>query len=185
LIVIALLTCWATAALGLFPAPGKAYNLESCHWTHPESLTYYSSSSYKKAINNAITYWNVIRSPVLITKGTYANNEIHIINTDRGADGEDGETFLFPIGCRDGSASPPILTHANSSENTHYTDHYSGYARTETMVHELGHALGLAHAGQYACAGQPIMWPNRYRWYRCHHYRPQEDDIAGIHAIYG
>ncbi len=53
------------------------------------------------------------------------------------------------------------------------------------MVHEIGPALGLAHAGSSSCSGQPIMYYSSDRYFISGHYTPQTDDSSGINAIYG
>jgi hypothetical protein len=52
------------------------------------------------------------------------------------------------------------------------------------MVHEMGHGLGLDHAGSSSCSGQPIMYSSSNRYFNCGHVTPQSDDINGINAIY-
>lgn len=53
------------------------------------------------------------------------------------------------------------------------------------MVHEMGYALGLAHAGGSSCSGQPIMYYSSDRYFTCGHYTPLTDDVNGINATLG
>ncbi len=68
--------------------------------------------------------------------------------------------------------------------NSFYTSGYSTTARKQLMVHEMGHELGLDHAGTSTCSGQPIMYPNSSRYFTCNHQNPQPDDIDGSNSLY-
>jgi hypothetical protein len=68
--------------------------------------------------------------------------------------------------------------------NKYYTNSYDATGKKQVMVHELGHVLGLGHAGTSTCSGQPIMYAYSTRYTVCGHTTPQADDIAGVNWIY-
>jgi hypothetical protein len=70
--------------------------------------------------------------------------------------------------------------------NRYYEDAYPAAEREATMVHELGHALGLDHQGANLshCSTVPIMYPSLDNYTVCGKITPQSDDINGINAIY-
>lgn len=68
--------------------------------------------------------------------------------------------------------------------NRYFTDGYSSTGKKQVVVHELGHLLGLAHAGTATCSGQPIMYYSSDRYFKCGHQNPQTDDINGANHLY-
>lgn len=55
------------------------------------------------------------------------------------------------------------------------------------LIHEMGHALGLAHLPTNGrnCSPASIMSPNTSTRIRCRWTTPQPQDIAGLNNIYG
>lgn len=53
------------------------------------------------------------------------------------------------------------------------------------MGHELGHSFGLGHTGASGCTNIKLMVPTTSQRYdTCGVYRPQQDGVDGINAIY-
>jgi len=78
-------------------------------------------------------------------------------------------------------------TNAHCKKNNATTDDNIGgssAARRSVMNHEIGHAMGIDHAGGSGCNGQPIMYRTSARYFTCGHIKPQADDVNGINAIY-
>jgi hypothetical protein len=167
------LSVWSVAYVG----PANAYTKEGCHmWS--AKVTYNDNSGYATATDNAAFAWSNTVSPLLLTEVS-SGGMVIIDNQNNGNDGHDGVTYTV---CPGGGAvwsSPP-----KSVYNTYYTGGYTSTERKQLMVHELGHALGLGHAGTSTCSGQPIMYYLSNRYWICNHQNPQTDDVNGINAIY-
>lgn len=168
----------AAGMIGFVPTAG-AYVKESCHLSSPYRIPYQnaSSSGYYSIGQTAISDWS--QTPTRLTFVAQTPDKIQIKNVNYGNTSQDGLTYF-------GACSGGVFTSQNlSTWNTYYTSSYGTDARLQVMVHEIGHSLGLAHAGNSACAGQPIMYGNSDRYFTCQHFRPQTDDTNGINAIYG
>src|SRR4051794_22208790 len=102
-----------------------------------------------------------------------SSSKLVVTADDFGNDNLVGDTFYD---CT--SSAPKHFTSVTSYWNTHYTASMGSLERKSVMVHELGHALGLGHAGTSSCSGQPIMYQYESRWTSCGHSTPQSDDVA-------
>ena len=182
-----LLRLTATAILiatGLFAfeatPTASAYVRESCRMLSAQSsygTTGSVTGGYATAVLNAGAYWTQTPTPLNIYKGG-SSSQFSVDAYDFGNVGYTG-VAEFDLGCRSGHWVNPY-----ANWNTYYTDRYSTTAKTEVMVHEMGHILGLNHAGTSNCSGQPIMYANDNRYFVCGHVKPQTDDINGMNAIY-
>lgn len=176
-IIIALLVFFAflaTVEVGL-QGPADAYTFNGCKMSAP-NIKYFNKSSYTDAVSSAITSWNDTNTPITFFAGTSANHDVQILNINYGNTGYDGITNY--------SCSGSYFTKVNSNFNVYYTASYTRQARRQVMTHELGHALGLGHAGTSTCSGQPIMYYTSDRYFVCGHINPQQDDVVGVNARY-
>ncbi|HEY0952221.1 matrixin family metalloprotease [Nocardioides sp.] len=160
-------------AIVAIDAPANAYNDANCK--KHDTLNYYQIGAYATASNNAVDAW--IAAPVALAFSPSSNPDIFIDLGGYGSSGYDGITYLR---CGTGTQVDP----SESYYNGYYTSDYGTTARKQVMVHELGHAMGLGHAGSAMCSGQPIMYKSSDRWFICGHQNPQADDNDGINHIY-
>lgn len=141
------------------------------------SITYAQHSNYATASKNAIAAWNGTATPIYFS-AVSSGYMFSIISQDNGDNGYDGYTYRT-CGSNGHYATSPV-----SAYNTYYTVNYNSTARKQLMVHEIGHALGLAHSGTATCSGQPIMYPSSSRYFTCGHQNPQPDDVNGVNSLY-
>ncbi len=136
-----------------------------------------TTSTYRSVGDAAAGDWTNTPTPIVFQRAAISVSAF-VSDGSYGATGYDGITYLPP--CPGGIWAGPT----NSYWNDYYTKGYSSNDKIQVMVHELGHALGLAHAGSSTCAGQPIMYFSSSRYEVCGHVVPQSDDINGVNAIY-
>ncbi len=168
------------SSLFAIPQSAVAWVASGCSWDH-HSVHYSDFSGYVYAGPRAIDYWNATPTPMLFWPASPESDwELAIYATDFGNNSKGGITTWV---------CDPTTHHfhdgVRSEWNTYYTYSLSQDERVAIMDHELGHGLGLAHAGSYPCSGQPIMYSYYTTFYEtCHHIKPQQDDINGVNAIY-
>lgn len=158
----------------------SAYTKTGCHWDRT-TIDYGTptNSAYVSPTVNAATNWTNTPTPIYMRRvagSPVSGVEISAANygsvTWDGLSSWNCSTFLHHT------------TAAWSRYNTYHTNYYSATGKQQLMVHELGHTLGLAHAGTATCSGQPIMYIWEKRYSVCGHVVPQADDIRGINDIY-
>ena len=97
--------------------------------------------------------------------------DIRIAMANQGNNGVLASTFLPPKS-NGGSLAGDIVFNSYYSFNLN-----SGYDLQTVAIHELGHALGLAHS--------TVSTADMYAYYQGLRQSPTADDISGIQAVYG
>ncbi len=54
-----------------------------------------------------------------------------------------------------------------------------------TAAHEIGHALGLNHLGEWGWNTEKLMYPNPYNYYKYGIKAPTSDEVEAVQKIYG
>lgn len=158
----------------------SAYNPTGCHWAHA-AIDYGTpaNSTYVSPTVAAAVAWTNTPTPIYMLR--VAGSPVSGVEVSAANYGSVAWDGYSSWNC---STVFHHTTAAWSRYNTYHTDSYSATGKKQLMVHELGHTLGLAHAGTASCAGQPIMYIYADRYFTCGHVVPQADDIRGINAIY-
>ncbi|NIL59952.1 matrixin family metalloprotease [Salinispora arenicola] len=196
IIATALVSLTATlGGLTFTETPAAAYNLYGCKYSGSGiNLKWQpalnNTSAYLNPAQWSIKVWNQVSAPVYFTQVTSGAN-LRIADGNFGNLPFDGVLLdasgVDPVGddplnkCNNGFWSETNTTWWN----TYYTDGASGQKKQSIMVHEIGHALGLAHRQTSSCSTSSIMEPVTYRRYDvCGHATPQADDIDGANYLY-
>ncbi|HZS76636.1 MAG TPA: matrixin family metalloprotease [Ktedonobacteraceae bacterium] len=134
-------------------------------------------SNSRTAFLNAVAAWNAAPDDIYFTSS--GSGDV-VFQTYSASDGYDGmTTYYAPYYCSNGSVQRLIT--AWSALNTHYTNSssYNNGARQSVAAHEIGHAVGLGHAGTNA-----LMYYSTDRWFKYGIDTPQTDDDNGTYARY-
>ena len=149
-----------------------AYVATGYKFDEPRHIYYFlasSASTYKTILNNTVPTWNVYTS-VNITKTsseTKANIKLYY-------DGANGNSYAT----------------TNRTDRNHYQIYFhkpfsnlSDLKKKETILHEVGHALGLDHT-QVENYSRSIMWDGQNGTHFHNVAYPLADDTNGIKNIY-
>lgn len=162
----------------------KAYVLNQAYWPKPNSLTYFVSSTvvnqnYQGYADHGAIAWNS-SSKIQVSKSATATldgtkTQIVMSDVDLGdvvATGKtyksDGSQCIAGWNCQ--AYSGKITIHKPGFQGLTSAQKY------ETMTHEMGHILGLAHEDYLTSIMLSKGWINKSI--------PQTDDWNGINVIY-
>lgn len=161
------------AALCIAPAASaQAYTTSGCKWSSGNlTIRNITAGVYSTASSAAILSWNNLTDVTLTASGSSP----FVVTTYNAADGLAGKTTLTTVsnifGCK--------TTGANSAGNTTTMASYSAGKKRFAYAHELGHALGLNHAGNATIMAPAASWYDTYL-----NNVPTADDIAGVNSLY-
>ncbi|HEY7342232.1 MAG TPA: matrixin family metalloprotease [Ktedonobacterales bacterium] len=159
-----------------FMAPStNAYATEGIRWVDNWHIYYTMKpmQSYdSQAWTDGVWAWNNSAAPVFFYGG---GSQIIMFDANDGANGYSGWTTwgVNTFNCTYPSGYNQLKV-ANVKLNYYYTQSYSPTARKGVAAHELGHALGLAHASL----------TSSLMYYASTATVPQSDDINGVNYIY-
>ncbi|WP_147339400.1 matrixin family metalloprotease [Actinomadura spongiicola] len=179
------------AFIALAPA-ANAYKLLGCSYAGGGNNLRWSNLTTRHEYSNpadwSIEDWNSTstqfnfrksddRANLKVTDGNFGNTEFDGIALDP------NQNDPTTNSCKDGHWTRTVV----AWWNRYWTDDYSGEKKKSVMSHEVGHALGLAHAGDPAreCRAIPLMIETTHtRWERCGISKPRGDDINGANSLY-
>lgn len=176
-----LIVAFATVAAMLLGAnTASAYNLEGHKWGGTPNSgccanIYYNIGGFHYGLDSpamtlSLDAWNASAANVVWVGNGSPNMTVKDVYDSSVA--WDGMTYMQWL-------SNGTFSYVTSELNGFYTEGYAGWVIEGVAAHELGHALGLAHA-----SGCVIMVADTSTREACAINKPQQDDINGVNALY-
>lgn len=116
----------------------QAYKIDAPHWSKTQIKVYIPQNNKAQTMRNAFTKWQSMSENKLnfefVKRGPA---DIDVVFTDK-VDGSDGPLGQYKITIKDGNITKGEIKIATNGQNNYSND----YIYT-TMLHEIGHVLGL------------------------------------------